>query len=97
MTTETYNALIEHLWEITNTDKLLFCKTDIKIHTTKSFFNDYKTIKYSVVKNNSFVKHTYIISIDNIKRIEIKYKRNNKLDEILNNYNIQKPTLDPFL
>jgi hypothetical protein len=84
MRTQTYNALIEHLWKITDTDKSIFCNTDIKIHTTKYMIKDYKTIKYSVIKNNKFIKHTYLIKLDDIKKIEMTYTRNKKLDEILN-------------
>lgn len=84
MRLETYNALKKHLWKITDTDKVEFCNTDIKIHTTKSIITDYKTIKYSVVKDNAFKKHTYLIKSDDIKRIETSYIRDKKLDLILN-------------
>jgi hypothetical protein len=79
MRKETHDALLNYLWEITGTDKTYFCRGDIKIHIIKSTLTDYKTVKYSVIKNGNFVKHTHLIKLDILKKIE----RDKKICDIL--------------
>jgi hypothetical protein len=84
MNTDNYNATREYLWSVTETDKINFFSDDIKIHTNKEVLGTAKlqNIKYSVIRNGSFSKHSLLISYEDLRLVQLSYLRNKKINSI---------------